>query len=254
MNFFIYSIEKLRSFADDASIHAEHPARTSSIMHDGQSILLKERILLCRGKITNPKQNGVFNVNTAILNQLNTQTTKKVKKTLAYRFKLHYIALVLAKSNTSRDKLKTQKANNSTPKIYRAFFVCSVYAPIQYNLCYSRLFSMVVRNGQPLAVGCFPFETVCHPVTCYRPIVTNLAVVLKNIQKDTDKMKSYIFKFLSLTTGKTTPCIIATSETEARKKLAKNDRLTLVYRTANPFPILSHARPMAFANWGVWYA
>ena len=39
--------------------------------------------------------------------------------------------------------------------------------------------SMVARNRQPFAVGCFPITTVFHPVTFYRPTVESLAVVSK---------------------------------------------------------------------------
>ncbi|WP_239493787.1 ash family protein [Aggregatibacter kilianii] len=39
--------------------------------------------------------------------------------------------------------------------------------------------SMVARNRQPFAVGCFPITTVFHPVTFYRPTVESIAVVSK---------------------------------------------------------------------------
>ena len=82
-------------------------------------------------------------------------------------------------------------ANNSAPTC--AFFVPCVYAPIPNNLSFDRLFSMVARNGQPFVVGCFPYVAVCHPVTCYRPTVTSLAVVPKDLHMDTAEM---IYKFL----------------------------------------------------------
>ena len=111
---------------------------------------------------------------------------------LTDKTRLNYINPALAKSRASRGKLKIQKANDSTP-FNRAFFVCSVYAPIQNNLSFDRLFSMVARNGQPLAVGCYPFEAVFHPVTCYRPTVESLAVVPEDYQKETTQMKQFIF-------------------------------------------------------------
>ena len=112
---------------------------------------------------------------------------------LTDKTRLNYINPALAKSRASRDKLNLSMANSSTPVLTRAFFVRSVYAPIQNNLSFDRLFSMVARNGQPLAVGCFPLIAVCHPVTCYRPTVTSLAVVLENLSMDTAEM---IYKFL----------------------------------------------------------
>lgn len=103
---------------------------------------------------------------------------------LTDKTRLNYINSALAKSSASRGKLNLYKANDSTP-FNRAFFVRSVYAPIQNNLSFDRLFSMVARNGQPLAVGCLPCMAVFHPVTCYRPTVESLAVVPENLYKDT---------------------------------------------------------------------
>ena len=112
---------------------------------------------------------------------------------LTDKTRLNYINPALAKSRASRGKLKIQKANDSTP-FNRAFFVCSVYAPIPNNLSFDRLFSMVARNGQPLAVGCYPFEAVFHPVTCYRPTVESLAVDSKNQLMESIKMNPYTLK------------------------------------------------------------
>ena len=85
---------------------------------------------------------------------------------LTDKTRLNYINPALAKSRASRGKLNLSMANSSTPVLTRAFFVRSVYAPIQNNLSFDRLVSMVARNGQPLAVGCFPLIAVFHPVTC----------------------------------------------------------------------------------------
>ena len=104
---------------------------------------------------------------------------------------LNYIKSAFSKLRAGRDKLNLHMANNSAPTC--AFFVPCVYAPIPNNLSFDRLFSMVARNGQPLAVGCFPVKAVCHPVTCYRPTVTSLAVVPKDLHMDTAEM---IYKFL----------------------------------------------------------
>ena len=128
-----------------------------------------------------------------------TNTYHKTNKNICFLFisrltdktGLNYINSVLAKSRAGRDKLNLHMANNSAPTC--AFFVPCVYASIPNNLSFDRLFSMVARNGQLLAVGCYPFEAVFHPVTCYRPTVESLAVVPENNQKDTAEM---IYKFL----------------------------------------------------------
>lgn len=113
---------------------------------------------------------------------------------LTDKTRLSYINSALAKSMASRGKLNLYKANDSTP-FNRAFFVRGIYAPIQYSLFSDSLFSMVARNGQPLAVGCLPCMAVFHPVTCYRPTVESLAVVPENLYKDTAEM---IYKFLCI--------------------------------------------------------
>lgn len=107
--------------------------------------------------------------------------------------RLNYINLALAKSRASRDKLNLQMADSSTPVLTCAFFVRSVYAPIQCSLFSDSLFSMVVHNGKGFALCRFPLIAVFHPVTCYRPTVESLAVVPENNQKDTAEM---IYKFL----------------------------------------------------------
>ena len=55
---------------------------------------------------------------------------------------------------------------------------------------------MVVRNGQRLIVGCFPLIAVFHPVTCYRPIVENKAVVPQNSSMELSEM-IYLFKAIA---------------------------------------------------------
>ncbi|RDF02107.1 host cell division inhibitor Icd-like protein [Aggregatibacter aphrophilus] len=105
--------------------------------------------------------------------------------------RLNYIELAFTKSNASREKLNLAKANNSTPN--RAFFVRAVHLSNKNSLISDKLFPMVERNGQPLAVGCFPLQAVSHPVTFYRPTVRSLAVVPENLAKETTQMKQFIF-------------------------------------------------------------
>ena len=95
---------------------------------------------------------------------------------------------------------------------------------------------MVARNGQPLAVGCFPVKAVCHPVTCYRPTVTSLAVVPKNYLQDTAEM---IYKFLCI--NRTHPhfnlciqTIHANTEESARLSLNADFRHLVTVAKINP--------------------
>ena len=155
---------------------------------------------------------------------------------LTDKTRLNYINPALAKSRAGRDKLNLQMANSSTPVLTRAFFVRSVYAPIQNNLSFDRLFSMVARNGQPLEVGCFPVIAVFHPVTCYRPTVESLAVVPENLYKDTAEM---IYKFLCV--NRTHPhfnlciqTIHANNEESARLSLNADFRYLVTVAKINP--------------------
>ena len=168
------------------------------------------------------------------------------KHTLQQGAELAIFPYVVAKSTTSRGKLnRNKKANRCTP--LACFFICSIRTPKENAL--SVLLSMVGRRGQRLAVGCFPFWTVFHPFTLYRQTVESLAESLIH-KKETAKMKTYLFKFLSLTTGKITPCLIARNEAEARQKHGKNDRLAMVYRKPNPYPVLHIQRSERFSYWG----
>ena len=110
---------------------------------------------------------------------------------LTDKTRLNYIKSAFAKSSAGREKLNFQMANNSTPN--RAFFVRAIYLSNKNSVIFDKLFPMVERNRQPLAVGCFPFEAVSHPVTFYRPTVRSLAVVSKNFQMETTQMKQFIF-------------------------------------------------------------
>ena len=154
---------------------------------------------------------------------------------LTDKTRLNYINPALAESRAGRDKLNLYKANDSTP-FNRAFFVRGIYAPIQNNLSFDRLFSMVARNGQPLAVGCLPCMAVCHPVTCCRPTVTSLAVVPENLYKDTAEM---IYKFLCV--NRTHPhfnlciqTIHANTEESARLSLNADFRYLATVAKINP--------------------
>lgn len=154
---------------------------------------------------------------------------------LTDKTRLNYINPALAKSRASRGKLNLYKANDSTP-FNRAFFVRGIYAPIQYSLFSDSLFSMVARNGQPLAVGCLPCMAVFHPVTCYRPTVESLAVVPENLYKDTAEM---IYKFLCV--NRTHPhfnlciqTIHANTEESARLSLNADFRHFVTVAKINP--------------------
>ena len=147
---------------------------------------------------------------------------------------LNYIKSAFSKLRAGRDKLNLHMANNSAPTC--AFFVPCVYAPIPNNLSFDRLFSMVARNGQPFVVGCFPYVAVCHPVTCYRPTVTSLAVVPKNYLQDTAEM---IYKFLCV--NRTHPhfnlciqTIHANTEESARLSLNADFRYLATVAKINP--------------------
>lgn len=153
---------------------------------------------------------------------------------LTDKTRLNYIECALANCGVRSSKAVLLLQANSAP--IRAFFVRSVYAPIQCSLFSDSLFSMVARNGQPLAVGCFPLIAVCHPVTCYRPTVTSLAVVLENLSMDTAEM---IYKFLCV--NRTHPhfnlciqTIHANTEESARLSLNADFRHLVTVAKINP--------------------
>lgn len=95
------------------------------------------------------------------------------------------IAGVTAKSVTSREKLNDLLANTSMPSnnLKRAIFVCSLRTPKENQNTFPKIgerSSMVGRNGQSLAIGCFPVKAVSHPVTFYRQTVRSTAVDSEN--------------------------------------------------------------------------
>ena len=155
---------------------------------------------------------------------------------LTDKTRLNYINPAFAKSSAGRRKLNLQMANSSTPVLTRAFFVRSVYAPIQNNLSFDRLFSMVARNGQPFVVGCFPFVAVFLPRYALPPVVGKLAVTPKKLQMDTAEM---IYKFLCV--NRTHPhfnlciqTIHANTEESARLSLNADFRYLVTVAKINP--------------------
>lgn len=142
--------------------------------------------------------------------------------------RLNYIELAFTKSNASREKLNLAKANNSTPN--RAFFVRAVHLSNKNSLISDKLFPMVERNGQPLAVGCFPLQAVSHPVTFYRPTVRSLAVVPENLTLETTQMYQFIFAAIrrtDLTNQIQKIRITADTEQAARAQFARDFVLVL---------------------------
>ena len=138
----------------------------------------------------------------------------------------------LAKSKASREKLNLYKANDSTP-FNRAFFVRNIRTPKEYADFVFNLnpiiLSMVERNG-PSLTGCLPCMAVSHPVTFYRPTVRSLAVVPKNLYKETTQMYQFIFAAIrrtDLTNHIQKIRITADTEQAARAQFARDFVLVL---------------------------
>ena len=162
-----------------------------------------------------------------------------IKNTLQSAVKFGIISSQSEKLIASRGKLNLYKANDSTP-LNRAFFVRNIRTPKEYADFVFNLnpiiLSMVERNGQPLVVGCFPCMAVFHPVMLYRPTVESLAVVPKNLYKDTAEM---IYKFLCVnrTQSHFNLCVISlnsTTEEQARLSLSADYRFIAVVARINP--------------------
>ncbi|QIA76053.1 host cell division inhibitor Icd-like protein [Rodentibacter caecimuris] len=173
-------------------------------------------------------------MNNVILTQSTNHTTPKAQKPLAPCFRLHYIKSALAKSKVRASKLVLLEMANSTPN--RAFFVRSVYAPIQYSLFSDSLFSMVAHNGKGSALCRSTFLTVFEPVMCYRPSLETLAVVPQNLEMETAEM---IYKFLCV--NRTYPhfnlcvqTIQANNETNARLSLSADFQCLSLIAKINP--------------------
>ena len=93
--------------------------------------------------------------------------------------RLNYIECALANCGVRSSKAVLLLQANSAP--IRAFFVRSVYAPIQYSLFSDSLFSMVAHSGKGFALCRFPVITVFDPVMCYRQIVESFAVAFQKL-------------------------------------------------------------------------
>ena len=143
--------------------------------------------------------------------------------------RLNYIECALANCGVRSSKAVLSYKANSAPN--RAFFVRSVYAPIQCSL-----FSMVAHNGKGFALCRFPCMTVFDPVMRYRQIVESFAVTSKNSYKETAEM---IYKFLCV--NRTHPhfnlciqSIHANNEESARLSLNADFRYLATVAKINP--------------------
>ena len=161
-----------------------------------------------------------------------------IKNTLQSAVKFGIIFSQSEKVIASRGKLNLYKANDSTP-LNRAFFVRDIRTPKEYADFVLHLnpiiLSMVERNEQSLT-GCLPCMAVFHLVTLYRPTVESLAVVPKNLYKDTAEM---IYKFLCVnrTQAHFNLCVISlnsTTEEQARLSLSADYRFIAVVARINP--------------------
>ena len=148
--------------------------------------------------------------------------------------RLNYIKCALANCGVRSSKAVLSYKANSAPN--RAFFVRSVYAPIQYSLSSDSLFSMVAHNGKGFALCRFPCMTVFDPVMRYRQIVESFAVTSKNSYKETAEM---IYKFLCV--NRTHPhfnlciqSIHANNEESARLSLNADFRYLATVAKINP--------------------
>ena len=148
--------------------------------------------------------------------------------------RLNYIESALANCGVRSSKAVLSYKASSAPN--RAFFVRSVYAPIQYSLSSDSLFSMVAHNGKGFALCRFPCMTVFDPVMRYRQIVESFAVTSKNSYKETAEM---IYKFLCV--NRTHPhfnlciqSIHANNEESARLSLNADFRYLATVAKINP--------------------
>ncbi|MFA9487514.1 MULTISPECIES: host cell division inhibitor Icd-like protein [unclassified Mannheimia] len=136
-----------------------------------------------------------------------------------------YIALAVAKSTAERGNSNNIKRRTLARLLTRAFFVRGLRTPKRsQSKLGSALLSMVGRNGQRLIVGCFPFETVFHPVTLYRQ-AWKLAVDVQNLQTEFSAM---IYQFLGISrqhydkTKAEQIRVLANNETQARALIARD--------------------------------
>lgn len=142
------------------------------------------------------------------------------------------ISLQSNKTIVSREKLNLIKANDSTP-LNRAFFVRNIRTPKEFadfvfiHQIYKSL-SMVVCNGQPFVVGCFPLLAVFSPCYALPPSREKLAVVPKNQIKDTAEMYQFIFALIRAPQIKIR--LLADTEQQARSRFTDGDTLLFVGR------------------------
>lgn len=148
--------------------------------------------------------------------------------------RLNYIECALANCGVRSSKAVLLLQANSAP--IRAFFVRSVYAPIQYSLFSDSLFSMVAHSGKGFALCRFPVITVFDPVMCYRQIVESFAVAFQKLLQETAEM---IYKFLCV--NRTQPhfnlciqSIHANNEESARLSLNADFRYLATVAKINP--------------------
>ena len=137
------------------------------------------------------------------------------------------------KTIASREKLNIKlMANDSTP-LNRAFFVRNNRTPKEdavfvLSIQNPIFLSMVVCNGQPFAVGCFPLTAVFSPCYALPPSREKLAVVPKNQLMDTAEMYQFIFALSRAPQIKIR--LLADNEQQARSRFTDGDTLLFVGR------------------------
>ncbi|WP_253181223.1 host cell division inhibitor Icd-like protein, partial [Haemophilus quentini] len=183
----------------------------------------------------------VGRINQNPLKNNRTSSTNGNNHSLPAGQKVAMISLQSEKVIASRDKLNIKlMANDSTP-LNRAFFVRNIRTPKEFadfvfiHQIYKSL-SMVVCNGQPFVVGCFPLTAVLSPCYALPPNRDKLAVVPKNQLMDTAEM---IYKFLCVnrTQSHFNLCVISlnsTTEEQARLSLSADYRFIAVVARINP--------------------
>ena len=137
------------------------------------------------------------------------------------------------KTIASREKLNIKlMANDSTP-LNRAFFVrnnrtSKENAVFVLSIQNPIFLSMVVCNGQPFVVGCFPLTAVFSPCYALPPSREKLAVVPKNQLMDTAEMYQFIFALSRAPQIKIR--LLADNEQQARSRFTDGDTLLFVGR------------------------
>ena len=170
-----------------------------------------------------------------MINSVNIKKSKLLSKTALQTPRIFAnIFMQSQKTIASREKLDLLLANDSTP-FNRAFFVRNIRTPnnklrILFQHLSTIYFPMVAHNRQHFAVGCFPVETVSHPVMCCRPTVRSLTVVSKNLLLETTQMYQFIFAAIrrtDLSNHLQKNRITADTEQAARAQFARDFVLVL---------------------------